>query len=185
MPAAELALGAEPQDVELPAIEPPPPPPIQVGDVLVHHADEADIPAIVALNNLYAPDGLTLTRSEAFVTAHLQDYQVIRKPDGSILGQVALDEYSPSLVELVSLAVAPDSHGNGTGQRLITAALHLARERGYPELFAISLAESLFLRMGFDESSIEQYPEKIARYKSISRSELSIGRKFCFKKRLV
>ena len=159
-------------------------PAFRVGDVLVHHAEERDIPAIVALNNMYAPDGLTLMRSEAFVTAHLQDYQVIRAPDGSILGQVALDEYTPSLVEIVSLAVAPDQQGHGLGQCLITAAEHLARERGHHEVFAISLAEALFLRMGFMLTSIEIYPEKIARYRTISRSELSIGRKFCFTKKL-
>ncbi|MBL0937578.1 MAG: GNAT family N-acetyltransferase [Gemmatimonadaceae bacterium] len=150
----------------------------------VHHADEEDIPAIVALNNLYAPDGLTLQRSEAFVTMHLPDYQVIRGPNGEIRGQVALDEYAPSLVEIVSLAVAPDQQSKGLGQCLITAAEHLARERGHQEIFAISLAEALFLRMGYTLTSIEIYPEKIARYRSISRSELSIGRKFCFTKRL-
>lgn len=150
----------------------------------VEHAVAADIPAIVALNNQYAPDGLTLFRSEAFVRAHLQDYQVIRDDAGRVIGQVALDEYSPSLVELVSLAVAADRQGRGVGRRLIAAAEQLAHERGYPELFAISLAEPLFLAMGFLESSILHYPEKIARYRTISRSELSIGRKFCFTKRL-
>lgn len=150
----------------------------------VEHASDADVGDIVALNNLFAPDGLTLHRSEAFVVAHLQDYQVVRAPDGSLMGQVALDEYSPSLVELVSLAVAPDAQGNGLGQHLITAAEKLAQDRGYPELFAISLAEPLFLRMGFHESTILRYPEKIARYRAISRSELSIGRKFCFAKKL-
>lgn len=160
------------------------PPAFQLGDVVIHHADATDIPSIVALNNLYAPDGLTLTRSEAFVTGHLSDYQVIRDDAGRVIGQVALDEYSPSLVELVSLAVAPDVQGRGLGQALIAAAEHLARERGHRELFAISLAEALFLRMGFTLTSIEIYPEKIARYRSISRSELSIGRKFCFTKPL-
>jgi len=159
-------------------------PEFRVGDVVVHHADEDDIPAIVTLNNLYAPDGLTLMRSEAFVTGHLQDYQVVRGRDGRIRGQVALDEYAPSLAEIVSLAVAPDQQGQGLGQCLITAAEHLARERGHKEIFAISLAEALFLRMGYTLTSIEIYPEKIARYKSISRSELSIGRKFCFTKQL-
>jgi amino-acid N-acetyltransferase len=159
-------------------------PSFAIGDVLVHHAEERDIPAIVALNNTFAPDGLTLTRSDAFVTAHLQDYQVIRDETGGIVGQVALDEYAPSLVEIVSLAVSPDAQGKGLGQILITAAEHLARERGHKEIFAISLAEALFLRMGFSLTSIEIYPEKIARYKSISRSELSIGRKFCFTKKL-
>ncbi len=151
----------------------------------LEHAADADVADIVALNNMFAPDGLTLKRSEAFVLSHLQDYQVVRAPDGSLMGQVALDEYSPSLVELVSLAVAPSAQGRGIGQHLITAAEQLARERGYPELFAVSLAEPLFLRMGFAESTIDRYPEKIARYRSISRSELSIGRKFCFAKRLV
>ncbi len=150
----------------------------------VDHAEERDIAAIVALNNLFAPDGLTLHRSEAFVTNHLQDYQVVRHADGSVLGCVALDDYSPSLVELVSLAVLPAAQGRGIGRRLIEAARALAAERGYPELFAISLADGLFLSMGFEESSIVQYPEKIARYQQISRSELSIGRKFCVSFRL-
>jgi hypothetical protein len=35
---------------------------------VVEHADERDIAAIVALNNQFAPDGLTLTRSVDFVT---------------------------------------------------------------------------------------------------------------------
>ena len=150
----------------------------------VEHAHDDDVADIVALNNMFAPDGLTLHRSVAFVVSHLQDYQVVRGADGKLLGQVALDEYSPSLVEVVSLAVAPDAQGHGLGQRLITAAEKLARERGYPEVFAISLAEPLFLRMGFHESTILRYPEKIARYRAISRSELSIGRKFCFAKAL-
>jgi len=150
----------------------------------VQHAEERDIAAITALNNLFAPDGLTLTRSADFVTAHLQDYQVVRDGDRGLLGCVALDEYSPSLVELISLAVDPCAQGRGIGRRLIRAAEELARQRGYPQIFAISLADGLFLSAGFRESTIEIYPEKIARYTNISRSELSIGRKFCFARTL-
>ncbi len=149
-------------------------------NIRVEHAKDRDIASISALNNLFAPDGLTLPRSEEFVTNHLQDYQVVRDTDGSVLGCVALDDYSPSLVELVSLAVLPTAQGHGIGRRLIEAAQALASERGYPELFAISLADQLFLGMGFQDSTIDRYPEKIARYQKISRSELSIGRKFCF-----
>lgn len=157
------------------AVEPP-----VVEPIALEHAEERDITAISALNNLFAPDGLTLPRSEDFVTAHLADYQVVRDTDGAVLGCVALDEYSPSLVELVSLAVSPSAQGRGLGRRLIAAAEDLAQQRGYPQIFAISLADGLFLSAGFKESSIDVYPEKIARYAKISRSELSIGRKFCF-----
>ncbi len=152
--------------------------------LVVEHAAEHDIAAISALNNLFAPDGLTLPRSEGFVTAHLQDYQVVRDTDATVLGCVALDEYSPSLVELVSLAVAPSAQGRGIGRRLIVAAEDLARQRGFPEIFAVSLADQLFLSAGFRESNIDVFPEKIARYAKISRSELSIGRKFCFARQL-
>ena len=143
-------------------------------------ASETDIKLIVELNNLFAADGLTLPRTEDFVAQHLSDYRVVRGPDGMLWGQVALDEYSPSLVELVSLAVDPAAQGKGLGRHLIEAAVDLARKRGYPQMFAVSLADTLFLGAGFRQSSIDLFPEKIWRYRAISRSELSIGKKFLF-----
>jgi len=151
-----------------------------IGELVVEPAREHDAADIAALNNTFSSDGLTLQRTPEFIAARLDGYRVIRGADGALLGCVALDEYSPSLVELISLAVAPHAQGHGLGRRLIRAAESLARRRGYPELFAVSLADALFLGMGFVESSIVRYPEKQARYASISRSELSIGRKFCF-----
>ena len=143
-----------------------------------------DVPAIAALNNRFAPDGLTLPRSERWVALHLADYRIVRGEDGGVLGCVALDEYSPSLVELVSLAVDPTAHGRGLGRRLIEAAASLAARRGYPEIFSVSLADRLFLAAGFLPSSIDVYPEKAARYAAISRSELTLGKKFLFTRRL-
>lgn len=147
-------------------------------------ATEADIPAISALNNAFAPQGLTLMRSQEFVENHLADYRVVRSPEDVVLGCAALDDYSPSLAELVSLAVEPDAQGQGIGRILMAAIEDLAQRRGYPEIFAVSFSERLFLGMGYSSSSIVQYPEKEARYASIDRSELTIGRKYCFSKRL-
>ena len=146
-------------------------------------AREGDAPAVAALNNRYAPDGLTLPRTPAFVAARIESYRVALD-GGCVVGCVAVDEYAPSLAELVSLAVAPEVQGRGLGRRLIAAAEQLARQRGYAELFAVSLADTLFLAAGFRASSIAHYPEKAARYAAVSRSELSIGKKFLFVKRL-
>ena len=85
----------------------------------VEHANETDIQSVVEMNNRFAPAGLTLARSEAFAYAHLADYRVIRSADGAVLGCVALDEYSPSVVELISLAVDPGVQGCGYGKKLI------------------------------------------------------------------
>ena len=139
-----------------------------------------DAPAIAALNNQFAPDGLTLPRTPAFVAERIDGYRVVREPEGSVVGCVAVDDYSPALGELISLAVAPEAQGQGLGRRLVEEAERVAKQRGYTELFAVSLADGLFLGMGWEETSIVRYPEKQARYRLVSRSELAIGRKFCF-----
>ena len=139
-----------------------------------------DVPAIAALNNLYAPDGLTLPRTPGFVAERIDGYRVARGADGAVVGCVAVDDYAPSLGELISLAVAPEAQGQGLGRRLVEEAERVARQRGYGELFAVSLADGLFLGLGWEETSIVRYPEKQARYRLVSRSELAIGRKFCF-----
>jgi amino-acid N-acetyltransferase len=151
----------------------------------IEPAREDDVRAIAALNNEFAPDGFTLPRTPAFVAEHLEGYRVARDERGRVVGIVAVDDYAPSLGELISLAVAPDAQGQGLGRRLVAEAERLARARGYDELFAVSLADGLFLGVGWAESSIVRYPEKEARYRTISRSELTIGRKFCFARRLV
>lgn len=143
-------------------------------------AREYDVPLLADLNNRFAPDGLTLPRSESFVEAHLDDYRVIRDDDGHVVGCVCIDEYSPSLVELVSLAVDPSQQGKGLGAQLIKAAVTLAAKRGYPEIFAVSFSDSLFQRCGFHFQDIEKYPEKKRRYDRVSADEWTIGHKHCF-----
>lgn len=150
----------------------------------VERANETDIAEIVALNNRYAPKGLTLARTNDFVYAHLADYRVIRDADGAIVGCAALDEYSPSVVEIISLAVTEDEQGVGHGKALIKAVEQLARRRGYTEVFSVSFSDDLFLAAGFEHAELAHYPEKIARYEKIDRSELQVGEKHCFMKRL-
>ena len=150
----------------------------------VDHANETDLQQLVALNNRFAPQGLTITRSEEFAYAHLADYRVIRDADGDVLACVALDEYSPSIVELISLAVAQDGQGLGYGKALIAAAEKLARQRGYAELFAVSYSDDLFLSCGFARAALSGYPEKISRYTKIDQSEIQVGEKHCFMKTL-
>ena len=150
----------------------------------LERANETDLPVLVALNNRFAPQGLTLTRSADFAYAHLADYRVLRDADGAVIGCVALDEYSPSVVELISLAVSPDAQGTGHGKALIAGAEALARRRSYAELFAVSYSDELFLSCGFERVALAHYPEKISRYTSIDRSEIEVGEKHCFMKRL-
>lgn len=150
----------------------------------VERANESDIPGIVALNNRYAPQGLTLPRTPDFVYAHLAEYRVIRGADGEIVACAGLDEYSPSVAELISLAVSQDEQELGHGKALIRTIEKLARQRGYADLFSVSYSDDLFLAAGFERTPLTTYPEKIARYEKIDRSELRVGEKHCFRKSL-
>ncbi len=147
-------------------------------------ANETDIPMLLSLNNRFAASGLTLTRSPEFAANHLADYRVLRDATGGVLGCVALDEYSPSVAEIISLAVEQDAQGLGHGRALIAAAVELARTRGYLELFAVSYSDELFLSCGFERAPLTTYPEKIARYAKVDRTELEVGEKHCFARRL-
>lgn len=135
--------------------------------------------ALSALNNQFNADGLTLPRSPEFVEAHLDDFRLVRDDDGHVIGCVCLDEYSPSLVEIVALAVAPPFQRRGIGAQLIRGAVDLARKRGYPEVFAVSFSDDLFERCGFKSQDVHRYPEKKARYARISSDEWTVGKKHC------
>ncbi|MGH7655084.1 MAG: GNAT family N-acetyltransferase [Gemmatimonadaceae bacterium] len=150
----------------------------------VSRANESDIQELVALNNKYVTAGLTLERTEQFAYAHLADYRVIRDADGGVVACAALDEYSPTIVELVSLAVTQDVQGLGYGKALIAALEKLARKRGYEQLFAVSYSDELFLSAGFEHAELSAYPEKIARYVQLDKTELEVGEKHCFRKNL-
>lgn len=147
---------------------------------MISRPTERDIAAIAALNNLFAPEGKTLRRTKGFVEEHLADYLVLRSETGRIVGCVALDEYSPSLVELVGLAVHPSARGRGYGVMLIEEITDLARRRGYDEIFATSFSEQIFEACGFLKEKLDEFPEKVLRYTRIDRGEVEMSEKHCF-----
>jgi amino-acid N-acetyltransferase len=147
-------------------------------------ANETDIPALLSLNNRFAASGLTLARSPEFAANHLSDYRVLRDASGGVLGCVALDEYSPSVAEVISLAVDQDEQGLGHGRALIASVVELARSRGYTELFAVSFSDDMFLASGFERVPLSTYPEKISRYVKVDKTEIEVGEKHCFARRL-
>jgi N-acetylglutamate synthase-like GNAT family acetyltransferase len=126
-------------------------------------AQPVDVAPIVSLVNGYASDSVMLPITEERVVLALEDFIVAVDVRGRVRACGALKEYSPSLAEVASLAVARDAHGGGIGKRVVAELEALARMRGIEELFALTMTAGFFQSVGFVITERARYPEKIRR----------------------
>jgi len=129
----------------------------------VRGATIADVPAIVALIDRYAGAEVMLPRSAESVVVALDHFLVAVDAPGAVVGCGALKEYSPSLAEVASLAVSPDSQGHGIGRMLVERLESLAAMRGIEELFALTLTAHFFESLGYEVTDRAHFPEKVQR----------------------
>ena len=150
----------------------------------VRRAARADAGQILELVSQYAAQGLMLPRTFEQVAARIDSYVVATDGAGRVVACAALEEYSPSLAEVSSVAVSPMHHGKGLGSQVVLGVERLARARDIEELFALSLTDNFFLSLSYKPTTISRYPEKLARYDTLSKSGVEIVPKRCFQKEL-
>lgn len=122
-----------------------------------------------------------LPRTLEQVAMNIDNY-VVATAGGRVVACAALEEYSPSLAEVSSVAVAKSEHGNGIGTDVVLGIERLARARDINELFALSLSDRFFLSLDYEATSISRYPEKLARYEKLQANGVEIVPKRCFQK---
>jgi len=149
---------------------------------MVRRALRPDAPQILELVSQYATQGLMLQRTLDEIAARIDNYVVATDETGRVVACAALEEYSPSLAEVSSVAVAPAHHGKGLGSQVVLGIERLARARDIEELFALSLTDNFFLSLSYELTTISRYPEKLARYDTMTRSGVEIVPKRCFQK---
>ncbi len=110
------------------------------------------------------------------------DNYVVAANGSRVVACAALEEYSPSLAEVSSVAVSKTEHGKGLGTEVVLGVERLARSRDIGELFALSLSDRFFLSLDYEGTSVSRYPEKLARYEQLTSSGVDIIPKRCFKK---
>jgi N-acetylglutamate synthase-like GNAT family acetyltransferase len=101
-----------------------------------------------------------------------------------VLACAALSCYSESLAEISSVAVAKSAQGKGLGTMAVRGTEARARERGIVELFAMTSAEQFFESLGYERSSVEQYPDKLARYEQLRAAGVDVVERSCYRKLL-
>jgi amino-acid N-acetyltransferase len=151
---------------------------------MVRRARLTDAKAIWELVGTFAANGSMLPRSLADIVALIGNYVVATDDAGRVLACAALEELSPSLGEVASVAVARSEHGKGLGTDVVLGVERLARARDIEELFAMSLADNFFLSLGYEPATISRYPEKLARYERLRSAGVEIVPKRCFAKKL-
>ena len=158
--------------------------PTSTTSALVRRAVRADAPQILELVAQYAAQGLMLPRTLDQIAARIDNYVVAADQSGHVIACAALEEYSPSLAEVSSVAVIPSYHGKGLGSQVVLGIERLARARDIEELFALSLTDNFFLSLSYKPTTISRYPEKLARYETLTKSGVEIVPKRCFQKEL-
>ncbi|HEY1951289.1 MAG TPA: GNAT family N-acetyltransferase [Gemmatimonadaceae bacterium] len=150
----------------------------------VRRATRADVAQILELVSQYAAEGLMLPRTFEQIAARVDSYVVSADVSGHVVACAALEEYSPSLAEVASVAVAASHQGKGLGSQVVLGVERLARSRDIEELFALSLTDNFFLSLAYKPTTISRYPEKLARYDTLTRAGVEIVPKRCFQKEL-
>lgn len=143
--------------------------------------DAADIHALLSQ---FVEDGLLLPRSLAEVESAVGKYVVVVDAHERVQACASLVEYSPSLAEVASVAVAPEAQGLGLGSLAVRSVEAMARRRAIGEVFALSRAERFFESLGYDQAPLELFPEKVARYALLAERGVAVTPKACFRKAL-
>ena len=149
-------------------------PPDTDAPALVRTATESDADAVAALIQEHVPSGKLLPRTSDFIAHRPFDY-LVATIAGRVVGCVQLEEYSPSLAEIRSLAVQPAYQRRGIGVALVAAAEGLGVRRGYTTLFAVSNNESFFRARGYLPRAIPELDRErseVSRFKGVFAREL-------------
>jgi amino-acid N-acetyltransferase len=151
---------------------------------VVRPAHAGDVAVIHGLVRRYAAQGALLPRTRRDIQAAIGDYVVVTDANHRLLACAALSVYSPALAEVSSVAVARSAQGRGLGSMAVRGVEALARDRGISELFAMTTAEAFFASLGYERSSVEQYPEKLARYEALRAAGVHVVERACYRKLL-
>jgi amino-acid N-acetyltransferase len=132
-----------------------------VGAVSVRPARISDMRAVEPLINGFARRNLMLPKSHDVLARNFREFVVAVDEDDRVVGCGALRVYNEGLAEIASLAVHEDAHGRGIGRLVVERLVEEARALGVPMVFALTLQEIFFHRLGFRTVPRESFPLKV------------------------
>jgi amino-acid N-acetyltransferase len=128
---------------------------------LIRKANQKDVSFIHKILADYGREGHLLARPLSDIYEYLRDFIVAQDQDGSIVGVCALHFCWENLSEVRSLAVLPEHQGQGWGEKLVESCLSESATMGFDHIFILTYVPDFFSKMGFNQISKSQLPNKI------------------------
>ena len=138
------------------------PAPAFMAEPVVRRARIEDMAQVAPLINGFAARGLMLPKTEDQLYRTFREFVLAFDENGRVIGSAALRVYGPELAELSALAGDERAHGRGVGRALVEAVIEQAADLGIRTVFALTLEEGFFNRLGFRTVRKELFPQKIA-----------------------
>ncbi len=150
---------APPAAVDAHAIDLPPFDP--AAPVFVRPATIADMLQVEPLINGFAAQNLMLPKTREQLVRLFREFVVAADEHGRVVGCGGLRIFSPTLAEIISLAVDPVTQGTGLGGRIVERLVEDAETLGIESVFALTLRDGFFHRLGFRTVPKEMFPAKV------------------------
>ena len=122
--------------------------PALAGPIDIRNGRMQDIPALLALINEYAAQGIMLPRTEFEMAENIRDF-VVAYSGPHLVACGALHFYSPTVAEVRSLAVHPSCKKHNLGRDIVLALEKDALHHQLQSLFAFTYVEGFFNKMGY------------------------------------
>lgn len=129
--------------------------------VTVRPATIADMRGVEPLVNGFARRSLMLPRTHDQLARQFREFVVAVDETGRVLGCGALRVYNETLAEVASLAVDERVQGAGIGRRIVERLMEDARRMDLRVVFALTLQEMFFHRLGFRTVPRDSFPLKV------------------------
>jgi amino-acid N-acetyltransferase len=146
-PAADTVIGLPPFNPSAP--------------VYVRPANIADMLQVEPMINGFAAQNLMLPKTREQLVRLFREFVVASDEHGRVVGCGGLRIFSPTLAEVISLAVAPETQGLGLGGRIVERLVEDAETLGITTVFALTLRDGFFHRLGFRTVNKEMFPAKV------------------------
>lgn len=127
----------------------------------LRRAEPSDAREIHELLEVFVAHGQLLPRTLKQIYRTIRDF-VVAIEDGRVVGCAALRIYSAEVAEVGALAVRAEKHGCGIGRQLVETVVHDAAMLGLRRVFALTLQDGFFHRLGFGTTVVSEFPEKVA-----------------------